>query len=76
MCEEKGLLAGFGKVDITPDYVTGLGGYGNAESRFHENVLERVFTTCVALSEGEETVENVAAPIEEAPVIPVLEDEE
>ena len=56
MCEEKGLLAGFGKVDITPDYVTGLGGYGNAESRFHENVLERVFTTCVALSEGEETI--------------------
>ena len=28
------------------------------------------------LSEGEETMESVAAPIEDAPVIPVLEDEE
>ena len=56
MCEEKGLLAGYGKVDITPDYPTGLGGYSNAETRQHEGVVENIFTTCIALSEGEETI--------------------
>jgi len=56
MCEEKGLLAGFGKVDVTPDYPTGLGGYSNAETRQHEGVVENIFTTCIALTEGEETI--------------------
>ena len=56
MCEEKGLLAGFGKVDVTPGYPTGLGGYSNAETRQHEGVVENIFTTCIALTEGEETI--------------------
>jgi hypothetical protein len=56
MCEEKGLLAGFGKVDVTPDYPTGLGGYSNAETRQHEGVVENIFTTCIALTDGEETI--------------------
>ena len=56
MTEQNGLLAGYGKVDITPDYPTGLGGYSNAESRQHEMVVENIFTTCIALTEGEETI--------------------
>ena len=40
MSEEKILLAGYSKVDITPDYPTGLGGYSNAESRQHTGIAE------------------------------------
>ena len=30
---EKRLWAGYGKVDYTPDYHTGLGGYGDDKNR-------------------------------------------
>ena len=53
---EAGLYAGFAKIDITPEYPVGLGGYSNAESRQHEGVVENVFITCIALTEGEETI--------------------
>ena len=53
---EAGLYAGFAKVDITPDYQIGIGGYSNAESRRSEMVEERIYTTCIALSDGEETI--------------------
>ena len=56
MCEEKGLLAGFGKVDMTPDYPVSLGGYGDEAQRKHEMVAEPIYTTCIALTEGEETI--------------------
>ena len=56
MCEQISLLAGFGKADITPDYPTGLGGYSNAESRQHEGIADRIYTTCVALTQGEDTI--------------------
>ncbi len=36
MSYESGLQAGFAKIDITPDYIVGLGGYFNEESRLHE----------------------------------------
>ena len=53
---EAGLYAGFAKVDITPDYQIGIGGYSNAESRRSEMVEERIYTTCIALSDGDETI--------------------
>ena len=53
---EAGLYAGFAKVDITPDYQIGIGGYSNAESRRSEMVEERIYTTCIALTDGEETI--------------------
>ena len=56
MSENTGLLAGFAKVDITPDFVTGLGGYSNAESRLHTGVAEPIYTTCIALTDGDETI--------------------
>lgn len=53
---DDGLYAGFGKVDITPDYPVGLGGYGNAAARMVVAVAERIYATCVALTEGDETI--------------------
>ena len=56
MCEQQGLLAGFAKIDMTPDYPVGLAGYSDAEKRIHEMVVERVYATCIALTEGEELI--------------------
>lgn len=50
------LLAGFAKIDITPDYPVGLGGYSNAESRRSVGVAARIYATCIALTDGEETI--------------------
>ena len=56
MCENKQLLVGFAKIDITPDYPVGMAGYSDAESRIHQMVVEPVYTTCIALTEGDETI--------------------
>jgi len=56
MCEQKGLSAGFAKIDVTPDYPTGLRGYSNEETRQHEAVAERIYVTCIAVTDGEETI--------------------
>lgn len=50
------LHAGFAKVDITPAYPIGLAGYSNQESRISEAVEDRIYITCIALAEGEETI--------------------
>ena len=50
------LLAGFGKIDMTPDYPIGLGGYSNADKRISEEIDSRIYAICVALRDGEETV--------------------
>ena len=51
-----GLQVGYAKIDITPDYVIGLGGYSNSESRKSEGVAMPIYTTCIALRDGDETV--------------------
>ena len=51
-----GLQVGYGKVNITPGYVVGLGGYSDAETRFHNGMLDYVYTTCLAISSGDETI--------------------
>jgi hypothetical protein len=57
MSEQTGLLAGYAKIDITPDYEVGLGGYSNAETRRNtEGVADRIYATCIALSDGDETI--------------------
>lgn len=53
---ENQLLAGFAKLDITPDYPIGLGGYSNAHVRVSEAVEDPIYATCIALTEGEQTV--------------------
>ncbi len=56
MRDRAGLQAGFAKLDITPDYPTGLGGYANSESRRHERVEDNIYATCIAVTEGNDTV--------------------
>jgi len=52
---EKRLWAGYGKVDYTPDYHTGLGGYGDDKNRIWEKIEEHVFVICVAVKNEEKT---------------------
>lgn len=56
MCEKKQLLAGFAKVDMTPDYQVRLAGYSDDEFRLSQMVVENIYTTCIALTEGDETI--------------------
>lgn len=56
MCEQTGLLAGFAKVDMTPDYPVRLAGYSDDEHRISQMVVEQIYTTCIALTEGNETI--------------------
>jgi len=53
---EAGLYAGFAKMDITPDYQVGLGGYSNAETRRNTGIAARINATCIALTDGDETI--------------------
>ena len=53
---EKVFMAGFGRVDMTPDFSLGLSGYDNAETRRSTGVADRLYMTCVALRYGEDTV--------------------
>jgi len=53
---EAGLYAGFAKMDITPDYQVGLGGYSDAETRLHTGVVEKIYATCIALTDGDKTI--------------------
>lgn len=50
------LHAGFAKVDITPDYPIGMAGYSNQETRISEAIEDRIYITCIALAEGEQTI--------------------
>ena len=51
-----GLQAGFARVNITPDFSVGLGGYSDAETRRSEGFIDYIYITCIALTEGEETI--------------------
>lgn len=45
---------GYHKVNITPDYPTGLAGYGNIDERKHTEVLDYLYLTCVAISDEQD----------------------
>ena len=45
-------LAGFGRVDITPEKYGPLGGYGDEPYRICDNILDHTMATCVALTDG------------------------
>ena len=46
-------LVGYGRVDITPREPLPLMGYGNTLRRISANVLDPLYATCVAVSDGE-----------------------
>ena len=52
----EGLNVGFGKVNITPDFSVGLGGYSDAETRRSEGFIDYIYVTCIAATSGEETI--------------------
>ena len=53
---ETGLRAGFAKINITPDYPVGMGGYSDASRRMHTGLVDYVYTTCIAVSSDADTV--------------------
>lgn len=53
----EGLCVGYSKQDITPDFEVGLGGYDNAKlRRFTGTVRSKIYLSCIAMTEGEDTV--------------------
>ncbi len=49
----EGFAVGFGRADITPKYSVPLQGYGTVERRMSDRVLDKLYATCVAFSDGE-----------------------
>ena len=49
------LCAGFGRADISPVHPTPLGGYGQSQNRLHSVLLDPLYATCIAFSDGKET---------------------
>lgn len=50
------LMIGYGREDITPKDSVPLSGYGMTSQRFHENVMDYIYGTCIAATQGDETV--------------------
>jgi len=56
--------AGFGRVQITPNYSVPLAGYGNTTSRMSQGFLDYLYATCIAVQDAQgETVLFVTADI-------------
>ena len=51
-----GLQVGYSKVNITPDYPCGMGGYSDQEKRLHTGLVDYIYATCIAVTSGEETI--------------------
>ena len=49
-----GFMVGYSKVDITPSAPAPLDGYGNSGERLHTEVLDPLYFTCVAMTDGED----------------------
>lgn len=47
----KYIKVGFSRVDITPEEYVSLGGFGNEPTRICTNVIDRIFGTCIAISD-------------------------
>ena len=52
----EGLQIGYAKIDVTPSYSVGLSGYSDAESRKSEGFITYIYATCIAATEGDETI--------------------
>ena len=50
------LQIGYAKIDITPSYSVGLRGYSNAEDRMSEGFVTYIYATCIAATQGDETI--------------------
>ena len=52
----EGLQVGFAKVNITPDYPVGMGGYSDQEKRLHTGLVGYIYTTCIAITSDADTI--------------------
>ena len=50
------LKAGYGRENISPDFPVGMRGYSDSETRKTGAVLDNIYTTCVAFSDGAQTI--------------------
>jgi hypothetical protein len=55
------LQVGFGKVNVTPTYSVGLSGTGNANVRKSIGIITYIYFTCIAVSQGEDTILMITA---------------
>ena len=53
---ERKLLAGFSRQCISPDFQVHISGYGDDEIRLSEGVRDDMYITCVAVTDGDETI--------------------
>ena len=51
-----GFSVGFARYNITPEVSVPLGGFGDYDRRFSENILDQLYLSCTAVSDGEETL--------------------
>ena len=47
---------GYSRTNITPNYSVPLGGYGNSSFRMSDGFLDYLYTTALAISDGENTI--------------------
>ena len=50
-----GLMAGFGRADVSPTAPIGMGGYGDKDTRLSGAILDSIYATCVALQQDGNT---------------------
>ena len=50
------LQAGFGRVNVTPDYPVSLAGYGNYDKRISTGYMDYLYVTCIAVTDGNDTI--------------------
>lgn len=51
-----GIMVGFGRANITPEYSVPLAGYGNTSMRMSTSFQTYLYSNCVAVSDGENTL--------------------
>lgn len=51
-----GLMVGYARLDITPKISVPLAGYGNTSMRMSNGYQTYLYTTCIAYSDGEDTI--------------------
>ena len=51
-----GLMVGYGRANITPEYSVPLAGYGNTSMRMSTSFQTYLYSNCVAVSDGENTL--------------------
>lgn len=52
----EGLQVGYARESIMPDEPVGMGGYGDHRTRASAGYIDVIYTTCIAFTEGDETV--------------------